>query len=116
MLLLSDIDECDPASGDNYVTCARNAHCVNIPGLWKCECDDGFEGDPNNYGCFNGKYLFDIINEFLRYLFNICCGNTISVNLDVISLMCSIMMENGKMEYVVQCFTCRAVVQYTVAT
>merc|ERR1712136_714425 len=48
-----DIDECDPASGDNYVTCARNAHCVNIPGLWMCECDAGFEGDPNNYGCFN---------------------------------------------------------------
>ena len=35
--LLSDIDECRISFG----ICA-NGHCINTPGMFRCECDPGF--------------------------------------------------------------------------
>ena len=49
-----DTNECDPAS-DYYRGCAENAYCLNTVGLYECICNPGYEGDPNNYGCYESE-------------------------------------------------------------
>ena len=42
-LTVSDNNECLRNNGG----CAPDAACINMPGSFRCVCDDGFEGDGN---------------------------------------------------------------------
>ena len=49
----ADIDECESLDE----TCLNeNAHCVNSPGYFSCQCDPGFTGD--GYNCLSELLAF----------------------------------------------------------
>ena len=48
-----DKDECVSL---NETCLDENAHCVNSPGNFSCQCDPGFTGD--GYNCTGQLYLF----------------------------------------------------------
>ena len=49
-LSLSDSNECTRNNGG----CSIDADCINLPGSYKCVCEEGFKGD--GYTC-GGKFL-----------------------------------------------------------
>ena len=49
--ILLDIDECDNSS-----TCGENQVCYNTVGSYICECDYGYERDPNSMLIRPGVY------------------------------------------------------------
>ena len=61
LYLLLDINECDNSS-----TCGENQVCFNTAGSYLCECDYGYERDPNSMiispgvyrGCKGGVTLY----------------------------------------------------------
>lgn len=49
--LLTDINECNDPS-----TCGENQVCFNTAGSYLCECDYGYERDPNSIIISPGVY------------------------------------------------------------
>ena len=55
---LTDIDECDESLDLN--DCDIAARCTNIDGGYNCECDLGYELQPNGRQC-QGQFNNDIL-------------------------------------------------------
>ena len=53
---MADIDECRISFG-----ICTNGHCINIPGMFRCECDPGYIPVMMDQMCM-GKYEFSINN------------------------------------------------------
>ena len=51
IVCLSDINECNDSS-----TCEENQVCFNTAGSYLCECDLGYERDPNSPTISPGVY------------------------------------------------------------
>ena len=56
---MADIDECRISFG-----ICTNGHCINTPGMFRCECDSGYIPVMMDQMCM-GKYEFSINNFWM---------------------------------------------------
>lgn len=59
--MLVDVDECEIGAHN----CDMNALCVNVPGIFKCSCREGWVG--NGIKCI-GKYPENKASLLFRYI------------------------------------------------
>lgn len=59
--IVLDTDECTDT------TLCGLSLCVNMPGSYSCQCNNGMNFDPNSFSCIR-KYLTMIINFITKYI------------------------------------------------
>ncbi len=57
--IVLDVDECTMLDSNGYRIhdCHDNAECVNLPGNFTCQCNDGFQGNGRSCQGINSLQL-----------------------------------------------------------
>ena len=82
LLLISDIDECDPTLGLNQ--CSEKNKCLNNRGGYVCSCSDGFRLENNGRNC-TGHYFIKTI--FCVNILYICLDPFASIHISLASFI-----------------------------